>query len=304
MPQFHPLQTEELTVVIGDNSAHDDHQPGYSGIWHLSSVHDPSSFFIPNFAGMNFEFIAPMSTDDRYEPRHFPTRLIIDEPGTQVTLHQEPTPVHKVESWTTFRVGGPAHLDWTFRFRLHEPAAFPTGVAGFFFASYVHEPENKSIYLLSRTVYESLMWVQFCTLFQGHNAAVVWEEDAYDLTFGDNEHGLYTSRAPIDYAVPLFLGRRGDMAFAVFFESPSGVVISHGMGGGGIVEDGSDRNPAWDFFLYSRDPEENPDGIWRGRLIYKRFAGREDVIDEYTAFQASLGHDWEQPAFGPSTARS
>ncbi len=269
MPQFHSLRAEELSVVIGDN-----------------------------YGGMNFEFIAPMAPEDRYEPRHFSTRLSIDEPETQVTLHQEPTPVHKVESWTTYRVAGPAHLDWSFRFRLHEPAAFPTDLVGFFFASYVHEPENKSIYLLSRSVYESLMWVQFCTLFQGRNAAVGWEEDPYDVTFGDREHGLYSSPAPITYAVPMFLGRRSDMAFAIFFESPVGVVISHGMGGGGALDDGSDRHPAWDFFLYSRDPAHVTEGSWRGRLLFKRFAGRADVIDEYAAFQESLGNSWEPPPFG------
>ena len=47
MPQhFHRLQTEELTVVIGDNVEHEEHKAGYNGIWELSSVHDEQPFYV------------------------------------------------------------------------------------------------------------------------------------------------------------------------------------------------------------------------------------------------------------------
>ena len=299
MPHSHRITTEELTVVIGDNSEEEEHMAGYNGLWHLSSIHDEDPLFPPRYCGMNFEFIAPKSIEDDIEPKDHPTEVEVDEPGAQVTLHQSPTPTHKVESWMTYRVAGPAHLDFTFRFRLHEPAAFPTGVAGFFFASYIQEPENKAIYVLSRSAYESLMWSQFCASFQGERCAIPWEEEPYDLTFGDHEHGLYTSLAPIRYHVPFFFGRRRDMVFAVMFEEPTGVLISHGMGGGGFVRDESDRNPAWDFFLFSRDPASVTDGSWRGRLIYKRFAGRRDILEEYRSLQSSLGRQWQLPTLGP-----
>jgi hypothetical protein len=56
----HELQTEELRVVVGDNSDTGEHEAGYNGIWSLTSVHDPHSLFLPVNCGMNFEFIAPM----------------------------------------------------------------------------------------------------------------------------------------------------------------------------------------------------------------------------------------------------
>ncbi len=298
MASFHQLTTEELTLVVGDNSSHEHSEAGYNGIWRMTSVHDDRPLFVPRYCGMNFEFIAPKSAEDSAEPRAHPTQLMVDEVERQVTLHQPPTPTHHVESWMTYRTAGPAHLDWSFRYRLHEPAAFPTGVAGFFFASYIDEPENKAIYVLSRDVYDTLMWVQFCTTYQGRDCAVTWEEDPYDLEFGQNDHGLYTSRAPIRYTVPMFLGRRGDMAFAIMFERPQGVVICHGMGGGGFVENCSDRNPAWDFFLYTDDPAANSEGSWNGRLLYKQFVSRDDILSEYRNFQSSLGHDWVAPSFG------
>jgi len=295
----HQLQTAELSLVIGDNSAYKDQEPGYNGIWQITSVHDCRPLFVPRYCGMNFEFIAPMSAGDPTEPKDHPMELLVDDKLRQVTIHQTPTPMHHVESWMTYRTAGPAHVDWTFRYRLHDCGAFLTGVAGFFFANYIHEPENKAIYLLSRDVYDTLMWIQFCTTFQGRESAVTWEADSYDLQFGECDHGLYTSRAPIRYAVPMMLGRRGDMAFVLMFESPVGVVISHGMGGGGFVEDHSDRNPAWDFFLYATDPAGRPEGQWNGRLVYKRFLGRDDILSEYRKFQRSLGHNWAIPLYGP-----
>jgi hypothetical protein len=294
----HTLKTEELSAIIGDNTTHHDHQAGYNGIWQMASVHDERPLFVPGYCGMNFEFIAPMAVDDRLEPKDHPTTLQIESPQHQVTLHQSSTPTHQVESWMTYRTAGPAHLDWTFRYRLHDPGAFSRGIAGFFFASYIHRPENKAIYLLSRDVYDTLMWIQFCTTFQGRNAAVAWENDPYDVDFGPHNHGLFTSRAPIRYTVPFFLGRRDDMAFVLMFEKPQGVVISHGMGGGGFVEDQSDRHPAWDFFLYTQDAASQLQGQWNGRLIYKKYLGRDDILQEYQKFQASLGHNWSIPPYG------
>ena len=296
---FHHLQTEELSLVIGDNSASQGHKAGYNGIWQLTSRHDCRPLFLPGFCGMNFETIAPRPAINVTEPRDHPMELLIDDRLRQVTLHQSPTPAHHVESWMTFRTAGPSHVDWTFRYRLHDSSVFPTGFAGFFFANYIHRPENKAIYLLSRDVYDALMWIQFCTTFQGRDSAVTWKDDPYDLHFSSHDHGLYSSRAPVRYTVPLILGRRGEMAFVLMFESPSGVVISHGMGGGGFVEDRSDRNPAWDFFLYVRNPSERPEGQWNGRLLYKKFLDRDDILREYQDFQRSLGHDWTIPSYGP-----
>ena len=126
----HRVQTEELSLVIGDNAADGDHQAGYNGIWDLRSVHDEAPFFVPPYCGMNFEFIAPKARENPTEPKDHPTQLSIE--GDEVVLHQDSTPTHAVESWMRYRPSGPAHIDWTFRYKLHDPGAFSTGVAGFF----------------------------------------------------------------------------------------------------------------------------------------------------------------------------
>lgn len=128
------------------------------------------------------------------------------------------------------------------------------------------------------------------------------KEDAYKVHFSDRDHGLYTSQAPIHFAVPVVLGRRNDMVFVVMFEKPQGVVICHGMGGGGYVEDLSDRHPAWDVFLYTDNASDHPEGEWNGRLVYKKVFIRDDILDEYAAFMKSSGCYWIVPKYG-STSR-
>ncbi len=302
---WHQLATPELSITVGDHTSHEQHEADYAGIWQITSVHDPRPLFVPKYCGMNFEFISPLPSPHFYEPRISPTELVVEEAGKRVTLHQPPTAGHRVESWTTFQIAGPCHIDWTFRYQLHELERFADGRSpnthiGFFFASYIHRPENKAMYVLSRDAYQALMWAQFCTSLQAEHAAIPWEQDRYDLAFSEHDYGLYASRAPISFHVPLFLGRRDEMAFAVMFEDPHGVVICHGMGGGGFVEDQSDRNPAWDFFLYAKNPAANPSGRWRGRLIYKKFGGRDDILREYQQYQHSLGRDWAIPQYGPN----
>jgi len=222
--------------------------------------------------------------------------LDVDEQTTQ--LHQLPTTLHAVESWLTFRLVLPYAIDFSFRYRLHDPERFETNYAGFFFASYLFEPENKAIYLLSKDADRSLSWHQFSTNYHGASAAVVWEMDDYALEFSKHDHGLYRSRAPITYREPLFFGRRNNMVCIWMMQSPAGLVICHGLGGG-LWRDNSDHNPAWDFLLYRTDPQQHPQGEWRGRLVYKRFVGRDDVLQEYQAYQQSLGHDWHAPTSAP-----
>ena len=200
----------------------------------------------------------------------------------------------------------------------------------------IHEPENKSVYVLSRDggypSDDTLMWTQFCTTVQGRHAAITADSDAHyfgtrtavgsrsgefhppkqgtfgeaGLDFGPGDHGLFASRAEIRYSVPLLLGRRDTMAFALMFPEPeqlaegSGVVLCHGMGGGGFWDDRSDRHPAWDFLLYTRDPIANPEGEFKGRILYKQFEGRPDILREYQCFQSEvLGRQWVIPPHAP-----
>jgi len=296
---FHTIKTDDLSVVIGDNTSHGEHRAGYHGIWRITSAHNSQAVFVPRYSGLNLNHIAPTPENDQLEPRQSPVELKVDVPSRQVTLHQPETRTTHVESWLTYTASGPHHIDWTYRYKLHDPALFKSNFAGFYLASYLDQPENKAIYVLSPSCCRAIMWIQYCPPTHLKDAAITWENDPYDLEFGPHDFLSHVNRAPITYHVPLYFGRLGNMLLANMFEEPKGVTICYGMAGGGFVPDQSDRNPAWDFFLYTKDPASHPEGQWRGRLVYKPFAGRDDVLDEYQRFQDALGRKWARPKYGP-----
>src|SRR5436309_131748 len=83
----------DLTAVIGDNSAHEQHRAGYNGIWSLTHRTEPTNLFVPAVAGLNFEHIFDGDHFDRdntrtifFEPRNAPmTFRAISE--TEAELH-------------------------------------------------------------------------------------------------------------------------------------------------------------------------------------------------------------------------
>jgi hypothetical protein len=68
----------DLTAVIGDNSAADEHRAGYNGLWSLTHRTEPANLFVPTVAGLNLEHIFDGDKDDAdknkvfYEPRNSP----------------------------------------------------------------------------------------------------------------------------------------------------------------------------------------------------------------------------------------
>src|SRR5947209_6807317 len=112
----------DLTALIGDNAAHEQHRAGYNGVWSLTHRTEPMNLFVPSVAGLNFEHIFDGERFDRdrtstifFEPRNARmTHRTIS--ATEAELHQPPTPTFHVESWTRFVLAAPHYLDMTFRF--------------------------------------------------------------------------------------------------------------------------------------------------------------------------------------------
>ena len=64
----------DLTAVIGDNAAHENHRDGYNGLWSLRHKRSTRSIFVPGIAGLNLEHVFNGETefggrDIFFEPR-------------------------------------------------------------------------------------------------------------------------------------------------------------------------------------------------------------------------------------------
>jgi hypothetical protein len=189
------FQAGDLTAVIGDNEAYDGRRAGYNGIHKLVHKTRPASLF--GIAGLNLEHIFDGDQDLKgdpkvfFEPRNWPMtfKRISD---VEAELHQEPTPTFFLESWTRFKLVAPHYIDFTFRFKPHQHA-FRNGYLGLFWASYIHEPENKSIYFR-----DDKGWVQFCTQFHNDQSTVRHVDDKLELKFAPGvRNSLYQNVSTI-----------------------------------------------------------------------------------------------------------
>src|SRR5690625_7407932 len=68
----------------------------------------------------------------------------------KILLHQPPTTLSQVESWTTFEIKEPDYIDVEFSFTIHDSDFFKNGYAGFFWASYINQPEDIGIHFKDR----------------------------------------------------------------------------------------------------------------------------------------------------------
>ncbi|MBI1923651.1 hypothetical protein HYR99_05320 [Candidatus Poribacteria bacterium] len=267
-----------LTAVIGDNDAHDEHRAGYNGIFSLTSSEEADNLFVPAYAGLNLEHIYDGYEMDRsliFEPRQAPMRFEqISE--NEALLHQPPTPHFGLESWTRFRLSEPHSIDFEFKCSPRK-AVYHYGYIGLFWASYINAPHNKSIYFRSDS-----HWHQLCTQQHNDESTVLHAGDQTEIPFVEHyPQMLYNNFSPLRFHLPFYYGLFKEQVYLIMFDRTENTRFSHSPSGGGRSLDGEDTNPAWDFQYIIPSYTLNAEYGFQGRVVYKKFAGREDVIAEY-----------------------
>src|SRR6185295_4465263 len=254
----------DLTAVIGDNEDYDNRRYGYNGIHKLTHKSRPESLF--GVAGLNFEHIFDGEQELRgdtkvfFEPRNNPiTFKRISE--TEAELHQAETRTFFLESWTRFKLVAPHYIDFTFRFKPHQHA-FRNGYIGLFWASYIREPENKSIYFQ-----DPKGWVQFGTQFHDDQSTVRHVDDKLELAFVPGTRDtLYRNLSTLRYTEPFYYGLLGTHVYALMFDRAEGIRFSHSPSSGGPP---SAPNPAWDWQYILPKYEILQEYSYRARVVYR-----------------------------------
>jgi len=277
---------------VGDNASGDEqHRAGLNGIWKLTCTDEPESVFVPHLAGLNLEHVFDGHVGERdllFEPRRAPMELQkIGE--TEAELYQPPLPFWGVESWTRFHLIAPYFVDMDFRFRATKPV-FRYGYIGLFWASYINAPENKSLYFWGRKEDEKQSrWVQFCTQWHYDESTVMHISETEPLPISPTHPPmLFTNFSRLRFEEPFMFGRWRDRVVAFFFDQTKGVRLTHSPSGGGLTADGKDTNPAWDFQLIIAPYELNREYRFRVRLVYKRWAGREEIRKLFNEWREAL----------------
>jgi len=283
------LRAGDLTATVGDNGSEGRHRAGYNGVWELRHRSCERSLFVPEYAGLNLEHIFDGDTEFRpglfFEPRTSPMELHpISE--TEAELYQPETPATHVESWTRFRLTAPHYVDMSFRFVPHK-ACFQHGYVGVFWASYIHAPEDKSMYFLGGSSSAKPLWTQLCTQVHNDESTVRAFSDDHVLKVNDTTRGtLYNSMSPHRFAEPFFYGTFEDLTWLVMFERGPVVRLSHSPSGGGVDESRKTTSPAWDHQLILPTYEVGREYTLRVRAALMPRCTRDAVLGEVATWAA------------------
>jgi hypothetical protein len=281
----------DLSAVIGDNETHGYTAAGYNGIQQLQHRDEPVPLIVPGYAGLNLEHIFDGDqelrgrNDERLfcEPHHAPMtfRKLSD---SEAELHQPPTPIFKLESWTRFKLIAPHSIDFTFRCRPTQ-RVFRHGYIGLFWASYINAPDDKSIYFRG-----DRSWLQLCTQQHYRDSTVVHRDNTFNLTFSPIPVGtLYMNLSPLRFDEPFFYGLFREHLFLLMFDRADGIRFSHSPNGGDDNAERQTTNPAWDFQYIIPSYDVLREYGFRARIVYRKRCSRQEVLQEFTNWRASLG---------------
>ena len=252
------LQRSDVTAIIVDNAAIDlpqlpGHRAGYSGVASLTHRKRDTNLFVPSIAGLNFEHIHDgtlAGLPEKFEPRRFPMQLRrIDE--FTVELYQPPTGNWKLESCGRYELLEDGTIQYTFEC-IPRQGGYRNGYIGLFWASYIHQPEDKAIHFrgTQKDRPGKPGWIRAVT--PSHGVDSTHPPVGYTTNINVNEDfplTLVNHPSKYAYTAPWYYGVSNNMAFVQMFRSRDDIWMAQSPSGGG------NGNPAWDFQWFIPDYE-------------------------------------------------
>lgn len=279
------ISVGDITATFADNKAFGEyHHRRYNGIASLVHSASPGNLFVPSYAGFNLEhFFGGDYLKELFEPREYPMVLSSIDPQT-VQLYQPPTPRSGVETTQTFRMVPPHSIDILVRIRFTDLSQFRHGYAGVFWASYIQQPENRTVSFWGKSLDDPTpRWIEAFSEVHGVQSTHLYAGDHFQPFYAADFNATLASHfSDYHYLEPFYFGRRGRMIFSVFFDRTEGLRFSQSPTGGG------NSNPAWDHHILIQNPKIGQEYGYRARIVYKPFVSNEDIRDEFTEWQKQL----------------
>ena len=267
------FQVGDIRVVIGDHYAHGgSNLPSYTGIHHLSHKLRQPNVFCPLYAGM---------IGIRRQCRIAP----VGDNGAVIWVGEGKGRISE-----EYIVRPPHYIDHTARFTA-------SGQTGYWNnTSYMNGPRDPGIYLLGTDG----TWVRHYSEKHGHAASVApatmdplpsvnkVDDSPYPHGGAGFHEGFSDVRFDPNYA--LFHGRFDDMVLIFMIERRWGRDLLPYMSptGGGYSKEFDRSNPAWDYRYWLRELTPGQEVIIRTRVVYKLWAGAQDVLQEYDSWHKDL----------------
>lgn len=285
------LKRGPITAIVVDNAAIDvpevpQHRAGYNGVAVLKHARRDQNLFVPGVAGLNYEHIHDGTlavNKERFEPRQAPMELRIINEHT-VELHQPPTPNWKLESCGRYELLEDGVIEYTFECIPREDV-FQQGYIGLFWASYIHEPEDRAIFFRGhvRDPQSPPDWIRAVTPSHGVEST----HPPANLKFDPKiipEFSLTLVNHPSRYVAdePWYYGVSHGLAFVQMFRPRDQIWLAQSPTGGGAM------NPAWDFQWFVPDCKVGEAYGFVMRAAYLPFTDREQVVRDTERHRQAL----------------
>jgi hypothetical protein len=284
------LESGSLRLVMATNKPYGDvHKAGYSGVSELSLSTSDQNFFVPLYAGLNYEHIfSGDSTTYKWNPDE--TRAnsmkLVRLSANKVELRQSRTKNWPLKSSVSYELND-NNIDFVFSATPLEDIWKKYGYIGIFFASYIDNPEKKGINFIGRSRPgkgdTTPRWIYHLPEVHGLSAnhrpaGSSWDPSLDTAGFFIT---LVTGISDFEYMYPFYYGLSGENVFIMMFDNTGGdgeLRFAQSPDGGG------DTNPAWDFIYFRKNYQVGKKFSFRARAVYKKFEGRDDVIKVYEAW--------------------
>jgi hypothetical protein len=276
------LKRGGVEAVVVNNEAVDDkvlpgHKAGYSGVAILRGAGRKENFFVPNYAGLNFEHIHDGTVQPNnvlYEPRHAPMQLRSIDAHT-VELYQAPTPHYGLESCQRYRLLKDGTIELTVEC-IPRRKSFRNGYVGLFWASYIYKPKSGAIHFKGRPAADKkapVRWIENISTRHGVEATHrALDDDRVFRHDKDFPMSLVFNFSKQRFAEPWYFGVNGEVALVQMFRPRDRVRPTQSPTGGGA------GNPAWDFQYFLEDYQvgQRYQMVMRAKLVnYKSAAQLE-----------------------------
>ena len=258
---------------------------GYNGVRQLYSRNGPKENIFGTGWGssLNFEFVYNTS-GAKMTPRWVEGKMgspptlsqLARIDNNSVRLKTEVQTPHRIDVSTTFTLTAPHYIDLQTTAIVHSNPLKKDWL-GLFWASYIHEPENKTTYFRGRRDRNSpVEWIESLGEKPLNPRAFASEKEEELLPNEPNPDGrLFHNIRPVRYVEPLFFGRWRNMMLQMMFQAENSLRFAIQPTGGGL------KNPAWDFALVIKNCEPLTPYTFSARVVFKPFVNHEDALNEY-----------------------
>ena len=303
IPQSSIFSNHFIGTIVEDVPGEAIMGAGFRPLVHTAFPHQ--NLYRDDAVGLNFEHILNGVAADRdinrFTPRLDPQSLVSHADNEASIIHRVGDSTWQIDSEMRYVLREENAIDMTFTVTLHEDR-FPLGYVAFMWASYMNRTRERRIHLYGeKDGCEG--WISFGDAkeesAEGFETGTVSAVGVPDLPYEREADTLNILEDPAKkFLLPFYYGLvDGDgnldtvddtMVYIMMFDQVDSIRFAmwnfiRTTGG-----KSDPHSPAWDWQFAIRSPIVDQPYGYRARMVYKPFAGREDVVAEYEQWNRGL----------------